>query len=232
MREKRQIWFLFLFISPFFIFGQKPRKNFEHDSLSNQFISELKSEFGRNKRYPEPYEKQILLALSYYPELKSTSILFRIRKRHTPLDTRSTWLGLLQPLKKRDYLVTISDSSEPMLTPILFKNLPFNPQVGVIGHELGHVTDFSSMFTSQILKHAVRNVSSKYIDRFEYRTDSICIAHGLGYQLLAWSSFVRQKMHKENWDGADNVHHPMERERYMNPSTIRQKISFLAIYQQ
>ena len=230
MPEKRQICFLFLFISPFFIFGQKPRKIFEPDSLSNQFISELKSEFAKNKKYPQPYEKQILLALSYYPELKNTSILFRIRKRHTPLDTRSTWLGLLQSLKKRDYVVTISDSSEPMLTPILFKNLPFNAQVGVIGHELGHVTDFSSMFTSQILKHAVRNVSTKYIDRFEYRTDSICIGHGLGYQLFTWSSFVRQKMHKENWDGADNVHQPMERERYMNPSTIRKRIAENPIY--
>ena len=66
------------------------------------------------------------------------------------------------------------------------------------------------MFTSQILKHAIRNVSSRYIDRFEFKTDSICIAHGLGYQLLAWSSFVRQKMHRENWDGADYVHQPME----------------------
>ncbi|HEV8287199.1 MAG TPA: hypothetical protein VGQ09_22980 [Chitinophagaceae bacterium] len=230
MQAKKQICFLFLFISPFFIFGQKPRKNYEPDSVSNQLISELKGEFGANKRYPQPYEKQILLALSYYPELENTSIFFRVRKRHTPLDTRSTWLGLVRPQKKRHYVITISDSSESMLAPILFKNLPFNAQIRVIGHELGHVTDFSSMFTSQILKHAVRNVSAKYIDHFEFRTDSICIAHGLGYQLLAWSSFVRQKMHNDNWDGADNVHQPMERERYMNPSTIRKRIAENPIY--
>jgi len=71
----------------------------------------------------------------------------------------------------------------------------------------------------------VRNVSTKYIDRFEFRTDSICIAHGLGYQLLAWSSFVRQKMHRKNWDGSDNVHQTMEKERYMNLSTIRKRIA-------
>jgi hypothetical protein len=213
------------------IFSQKPRKNFEPQSLSQKYISELKHEFGNRKRYPQQYEMQILLALSYYSELRTTSIFFRIRERHTPLDTRSTWLGLLAPRKKRQYVITISDSSEPMLTPILFKNLPFDAQVGVVGHELGHVTDFSSMFLSQIVKHAVRNVSSQYIDRFEFRTDSICIAHGLGYQLLAWSSFVRQKMHRENWDGADNVHQPMERERYMNPSIIRKRIGRIVIYQ-
>jgi len=231
MREKKQICFLFLFLSPFFTFGQKPGKSFEPDSISNQFIYELKSEFGKNKRYPQPFERQILIALSYYPELRNTSILFRIRKRHTPLDTRSAWLGLLEPRRKRHYVIAISDSSEPVLTPILFKNLPFNAQVGVIGHELGHVTDFSSMFTSQILKHAVRNVSTKYIDHFEFRTDSICIAHGLGYQLLAWSSYVRKVMHKDNWDGPDNAHQPMTRERYMNPSTIKKRISQLPLYQ-
>jgi hypothetical protein len=118
-----------------------------------------------------------------------------------------------------------------MLKPILFQNLPFNAQVGVIGHELGHVLDFSSMITLGVVKHAARSVSSTYVDHFEYRTDSICIAHGLGYQLLSWSSYVRKAMHKENWEGADNVHKPMMRERYMNPATIKKRIDLLPLYQ-
>lgn len=115
--------------------------------------------------------------------------------------------------------------------PILFQNLPFNAQIGVIGHELGHVVEFSCMATIKIVEHAASNVSSKYIDHFEFKTDSICITHGLGYQLLAWSTYVRKVMHKDNWDGADNVHKPMVRERYMNPSTIRKRISQLRLYQ-
>ena len=115
--------------------------------------------------------------------------------------------------------------------PIVFQNLPFNAQVGVIGHELGHIIEFSSMATVKIMEHAAQNVSSKYIDHFEFKTDSICIAHGLGYQLLAWSTYVRQAMHKDNWDGADNVHKPMMRERYMNPSTIKKSINQLPLYQ-
>ena len=133
--------------------------------------------------------------------------------------------------KKRDYEITISDSTEQMLTPILFQNLPFNAQIGVIGHELGHVIEFSSMVTIRIMEHAANSISSKYVDHFEFETDSICIAHGLGYQLLSWSTYVRHVMHKDNWDGADNVHKPMMRERYMNPSTIQKRINQLPLYQ-
>jgi hypothetical protein len=118
-----------------------------------------------------------------------------------------------------------------MLMPILFQNLPFNAQIGVIGHELGHVIEFSSMVMPKIVEHAASSVSSKYVDHFEYKTDSICIAHGLGYQLLEWSMYVRQTMHKDNWDGADNAHDPMTRERYMNPSTIKKRINQLPLYQ-
>ena len=213
-----------------FIFGQEPMKNFTSDQLSPSDLLQLKTQFGINKNYPQQYEKQILIALSYYPELKDTPIHFRIKERHTPLNTRSSWTGLFKVHQKRDYTITISDSTEQMLTPILFQNLPFNAQIGVIGHELGHVIEFSSMVTSRIMKHAANSISSKYVDHFEFETDSICIAHGLGYQLLAWSTYVRHVMHKDNSDGADNAHKPMMRERYMNPSTIKKRINQLPLY--
>jgi hypothetical protein len=177
-----------------------------------------------NKQYPSQYEKQILIALSYYPELRDRHIIFRIRNRHTPLSTRSTWRGLLQPKHKRRFVITISDKTEPFLEKILFKNLPFNAQVGVIGHELGHVTDFSRMSFAKILQHATRHVSPRYVDRFEFRTDSICIAHGLGYQMLDWSVYVRTALHRMDWIGPDKAHNPMNKERYMNPSTIIKRI--------
>jgi hypothetical protein len=214
-----------------FAFAQEPVRNFTPNGSSSEYVLKLKNEFGKNKEYPQLYEQQILIALSYYPELRDTPIHFRIKERHTPLNTRSSWSGLLKTEQRRDYVITISDATEQMLTPILFQHLPFNAQIGVIGHELGHVIEFSLMATLKIMGHAASNVSSKYVDHFEFKTDSICIAHGLGYQLLAWSSYVRQAMHKYNWDGADNVRRPMTRERYMNPETIEKRIQQLPIYQ-
>lgn len=36
--------------------------------------------------------------------------------------------------------------------------------------------------------------SKKQVDKFENRTDHICINHGLGFQLLDWSKSVRQNL--------------------------------------
>ena len=104
--------------------------------------------------------------------------------------------------------------------------MDFNAQIGVLGHELSHVYDFSHQSLWSLIGSAIGHLSSSYIDRFEYRTDSICIAHGLGYQLLAWSSFIRRTLHTENYDGSDNIDMPvMNRERYMNPATILARIA-------
>jgi hypothetical protein len=231
MQRKSVLYILFLFLFPGFAICQSPQKSFNPDSLSENYFTELKKEFGNNKVYPPQFEKQILIALSYYPELKNSPILFRIRKRHTGLNTRATWAGVFQSSRKRHFVITISDSTENALMPVLFKNLPFNAQVGVMGHELAHAVDFFHMTTRQIILHALKNVSAKYIDRFEFNTDAICIAHGLGYQLLEWSSYVRKKMNRETWRGPDYIHRPMTKERYMNPATILKRIEANPIYQ-
>jgi hypothetical protein len=210
--------------------SQTPQKTFNPDSLTENYFLELKKEFGNKKQYPPQFERQILIALSFYPELKNTPILFRIRTRHTGLNTRATWPGIFESSRKRHFVITISDSSENMLMPLMFKNLSFNAQVGVMGHELAHATDFLRMTTKQIIMHAIRNLSAKYIDGFEYNTDAICIAHGLGYQLLEYSTHVRKKMNREYWRGSDFAHHPMDIERYMNPGTILERIKSNPIY--
>lgn len=205
--------------------GQLSIKTFTPDSLSDDYFAALKKEFGNKKKYPAQFERQILIALSHYPELINTPVYFRTRQRHSIAVTRATWAGVFQSVKKRHYVVTISTKTEPMLMPILFTNLSFNAQIGVIGHELGHIVQYASKTTGQLARYVVSNVSAKYIDRFEYRADSICIAHGLGYQLLEWSSFVRKTMNCENWCGPDYIHRPGKRERYMNPSTILKRIT-------
>ena len=230
-KKIRNVLFIcvFLFFSNL-LFSQTPKKYIDADTITEEQYAALKMEFGKHKKIPASIEKPFLIALSYYPELKDTPIRFRIKKRHTPLQTRASWTGLFKRKKIRDYVITISDSTEPMLTPVLFKNVSFNPQIGVAGHELAHVADFSRYSSLRIIWHGIKNVSRKYIDKFEFKTDSICIAHGLGYQLLAWSENLRKKMNSINWRGADNAHKQQNTERYMNPATIQQRINTNPLY--
>jgi len=172
-----------------------------------------------NKIYPEKWQIPIEAALSHYPELQHVRIEFRERIRIVPLATRPSWFSLLKPHLKRTYLITISRKSIPMLTPILLENLSPKAQIGVIGHELAHVADMKRFRFWGFLKHGFRyTFSGSYGDTFEFQTDSLCIEHGLGFELLAWSVEVRQKLGSTQFFQEKSK--SQKQERYMNPETI------------
>lgn len=206
-------------------------KNFSANTVSNEKRQELKKEFGTNKRIPAVYETQILLALSYFPELKNTTIEFRLKKTNTPLSSRPKLFGLLQSAENRKYIVIISEATNSRLEPILFKNLNFNAQIGVLGHELSHISDYRTKgFGKMSNLLFIEIFSKKQVDLFESRTDLICIHHGLGYQLLDWSTSVRENLNIENWRGANNVEFKSKSERYLNPDSITHLINTLSMY--
>jgi len=185
-------------------------------------IDSLK-EFGNNKVIPPQYEKPILTALSYFPELKKVHIVFQIKKAYTPVSTKPNFAGVFKRKDHRTYIVTISDQTIDTLKPLLFQNLIFEQQVGVIGHELSHVVDFNSKNFPQTLGVGIGHISNRYLDKMEFNTDRICIQHGLGKYLLVYSKHVRETMHVHNWRGVDYVNKGNgngKYERYMNPDTI------------
>ncbi len=190
-------------------------------SARTNVLQDSLSIYGHNKEIPEQFEKPILTALSYFPELREVHIIFRIKKQYTPLTTKPNFLGVFEPKGHRTYIVTISNETSDTLTRLLFQNLSFEEQVGIMGHELSHVVDFNSKTFAQSLASGAGHVSKKYLDKMEFNTDRICIEHGLGKYLEAYSTHVRQSMHVHNWRGVDFVNEKNEtHERYMNPDTI------------
>lgn len=211
--------------------AQKIVKQFSEKAISFEQIAALRKEFSTNKIIPSGYETQILIALSYFPELKNTAIVFRLKKANTPLSSRPKSFGLLQSAKTRKYIVTISEATSARLAPILFKNLNFNAQIGVLGHELSHVADYSTKGFRQMSNLLLIEIFSKnQVDSFERRTDFICIQHGLGYPLLSWSMSVRENLKTDNWRGANNIPFKSNKERYLNPETIIHYIHSLPLY--
>ncbi len=211
------------------VFCQQPVKHFNRSDFSATDSTRLANEYGNNKVLVPQFALPMLVALSYFPELKNTRIQFITKPAYSLLRT-SPQLGGIMCRKTRRFSIVISDSTMWKLEPIMLAQMDFNTQVGVIGHELSHVSDFSRRSFINLAASGVWHLSSKYIDRFEYMTDSICIAHGLGYQLLAWSMFVRNALHTGNYDGADNINKPMMHERYMNPATITARMKKISIY--
>ncbi|HVZ57303.1 MAG TPA: hypothetical protein VG870_11635 [Chitinophagaceae bacterium] len=173
------------------------------------------------KTIPPEFSEPIRTALAHFPELQRVRILFRIRRAYTPLSTKPAFWSLFKRRNHRTYLVTISSQSIDTLSHLLYRNLNFTEQVGIMGHELSHVADFNSKNLLRSAASALGHLSQRYLDRLEYRTDSICICHGLGGYLEAYSRHVRTSMHVRYWRGVDHVFQPNDHwERYMNPDTI------------
>ena len=211
----------FLFLLLYTVgYGQIPKKQFnESDFDLGQY-----SEFTANKIIPIDLTSQVLVALSFYPQLSTTKIIFRNRDRKTPLSSRPSIWSILKKKENRTYIITISSLSSKKLTPILYSNLPYNTQIGVLGHELAHISDYGTKNNWQLLSLFLKLIRSKNVDKFEYRTDRSCIAHGLGYQLYAWSKYVRQKLQIPEWRGEPDRNYKKRKisqpQRYMNPFTI------------
>ena len=208
----KTIFSLLIIISPFI--SEAANREMTIDSLKK---------FGNKKEIPQHYEKPILTALSYFPELKDVHIVFKIKKAKTALTTRPNFAGVFKRKDHRTYIITISDQIIDTLKPLLLQNLTFEQQVGVIGHELSHVVDFNSKNFPQTIGVGINHISNRYLDKMEFNTDRICIHHGLGKYLLAYSKHVRETMHVHNWRGSDFVNKGNgngKYERYMNPDTI------------
>lgn len=178
---------------------------------------------------PPSIFKQTAIALSFFPELKNTKIIFELKAGGAALETMPSFWSVFKKPKDRTYHITISTKTDPLFEPILLSNLSYDAQVGVLGHELSHVADFQSYNLWRFISHAIKyTFNADYGDKFEYNTDMICIQHGLGFQLLAWSVDTRQKldikqiMEKHKFD--------MTRERYMHPESIKKVIADLPIY--
>lgn len=210
--------------------AQVPKKQF----IKKKFDSILYSKFETNKRIPFEIRAQVLTALSFYPELKDAKITFRFRKRRTPLSSRPRLLGIFKKAKNRNYVITISTKSNASLVLILFNNVPYNAQIGVLGHELGHISEYQEMKMWQLGGLIFKMFNSKHIDKFEYNTDLISIKHGLGYQLFDWSTYVRAALGIPEWRGASDDYssdgNVEPKQRYMNPETIKSYILSNDIY--
>ena len=174
-----------------------------------------------NKNIPKEFELAVLTALSHFPELKYLSINFITRKVFTPLSTRPEFTSMFKRKSRRTYTITISTETIDTLSHLLYRNLTFRQQVGIMGHELSHVVDFDRKNFFQSMANAIGHISRRFLDRMEFNTDLICIQHGLGRYLEAYSLHVRKTMHIRYWRGVDHVFEKDDHiERYMNPATI------------
>ena len=198
----------------------KPVRSYDRhtDSLRHQ---SLMGEFGKKKNLPKGFELQTLVALSHYPQLKNVDIDFVLTDSKGSLYSQPKLLTVLWPWKKREYVVLIDTIKlVDYVRPTLLENLPYNAQIGVIGHELAHTVSYLDKKATRLFWTAFRyQLFEEYLVKFENATDIRTIDHGLGYQLLAWSEFQH---HIKIQEGKGR--------RYLSPDQIKVAIKDNSLY--
>ncbi|MDX2360593.1 MAG: hypothetical protein QNK23_07290 [Crocinitomicaceae bacterium] len=192
-------------------------RSFDSLEVANE-VDSLRSNFGGGLIVPSRYELSALKAISYYPELANHSIEFREARIKTTLNARPTvWSLLFRRKEKRRYIVRINTRKKDSL--VLLTDVPFNAQVGVLGHEFGHFSDYSKRNFFGVLKRLFAYGSRKKKEAFEKEIDALTIERGLGWQLLDWSQYVLSESE------ASEKYKDFKRLIYLEPEEIEHLIN-------
>ncbi|MBK7871706.1 MAG: hypothetical protein IPJ74_14040 [Saprospiraceae bacterium] len=155
-------------------------------------IETLRKEFGNNKTLLPGYELQTLLALRHFPELKDVRVNFVYKKAVIPLSSRPNLFTMFGKRENWEFRVIVSNKSLDSMEPILLKNLPFDAQVAILAHELGHAKHYQQYGFWQLLKFGLMYaINSEFRAIHERSTDEIVIYHSLGWQLFEYAKYVR-----------------------------------------
>lgn len=159
----------------------------------NSDITPELARFGSNKRIPAVIRKNVLIALSCYPELMNTPIhfVFKQRIKSSVMQAQPIFRSLLGSKAGRAYRINISALFKLTHTAIPIHQLPDRIMIGWIGHELGHIMDYESRSNLGMAGFGLGYVlSADYVKKVERIADDIAVGHGLGPYLIATKRFI------------------------------------------
>lgn len=190
-------------------------------SLSMATAQNIDIHFG-NKIIPENIEKEALEALSFYPELAETSIEFKFKDniKKSTMQAQPRFASFFKRKENRQYIILISRNIQIEGERFTMDDIPADVKVGWIGHELGHVLDYSHRTNVGMLIFGMKYLfSSAHIKEVERAADTFAIAHGMGDYILKTKNFIL--------DNADLSEKYKERIRrlYISPEEVMELIN-------
>ncbi|MFC5412447.1 hypothetical protein ACFPMF_24190 [Larkinella bovis] len=151
------------------------------------------AEFGTHKTIPAVIKKNVLTALSFYPELKNTTIrfCFKQRIRSSVMQAQPVFRSLLNRRKNRAYRIYISALFKLTHSAVPIHQLPDAIMIGWIGHELGHIMDYERRSTLGMAGFGLSYLfSPAYVKKVERIADHFAVERGLGHYLVETKRFI------------------------------------------
>ncbi len=161
--------------------------------MSSQVMNPELLQFGHNKQIPAVIEKNVLNALSFYPELKNTTIhfIFRTKIKSSVMQAQPVPTTLLGKRKNRRYRINISEYFKLINSQIPIEKIPDEVMIGWIGHELGHILDYEGMSNGGMVSFGYRYYfSPSFVKHAEMVADSLAVERGMGNYIVATKRFI------------------------------------------
>lgn len=188
-------------------------------------LDSMRAEWGVNKTdMSETYELPILIALSYYPELKSTHIRFLETKIKTSMNAQPT-LGSILFRKKEKWRFVVRINNQIKDSMVLVSKVPFNALVGVFGHEFWHFMDYRQKEGGHFIGFLFSYLTKKGREKVEKRTDRGTIDRGLGWQCYDFEDYV------QNQSNATERYKEFKKLIYLEKEEILEYMNTLPLYE-
>lgn len=175
-------------------------------------LDSLKAIIGSNKGLPEGFEVAAAIAYSAYPELKDVTIEMILTDGGAPMESSIDFWSLFGKRKNRRYRILLNDAKDSYFDPILLRSLPFDAQVGILAHELGHVVYYHDLNILQFGKWGLEYLRDPaFRAAHEKTTDLMPLYHGLGSQIYQYAWYVRKhpsciEFYKQGMDFIDRYY--------------------------
>jgi hypothetical protein len=86
----------------------------------------------------------------------------------------------------------LNDARNSFFDPILLRSLPFDAQVGILAHELGHISYYENLNVFEFGNWGLRYLlEDEFRATHERTTDLMPVYYGLGSQIYQYAYFVR-----------------------------------------
>ncbi|TDU39604.1 hypothetical protein BXY82_1631 [Gelidibacter sediminis] len=142
---------------------------------------------------PNSIAKEINKALEFYPELKETPIEFRFKPhiKKSTMQARPTFGSFFRSRQHRSYVILISESFKIADKQFLTTHIPSDILIGWIGHELGHIMDYTNRSKLNLIWFGIKYLlSDTHIVEAERAADTYAVQHNMEDYILKTKDFI------------------------------------------
>ncbi|CAM3500996.1 hypothetical protein [Aequorivita lipolytica] len=151
-----------------------------------------------NKIIPESIKKEVIEALSFYPELYDTAIEFKFKDniKKSTMQAQPRFASFFKAKENREYVILISRKIQIEGEEFTMSDIPSDVKIGWIGHELGHVMDYRERTNMGMLIFGLKYLFSPvHFKEVERAADTYAVAHGMGDYILKTKNFILENAH-------------------------------------